>query len=164
MKSEAYQIIVQEIKNRFNITTAKNDNFWKCHLEAQFKLSFTIWKVMFCYWDIKFFKILNHSINIKICDVMVSIENSFKSIFWIVNQWWNLANQYVVRCAIWCHLYNLKTMKNTHKLTLLHGCFSRFLNCTNGTKSHNASHIVMDNIFRKYFAWFGGLSPKFRPF
>ena len=25
------------------------------------------------------------------------------------------------------------------KLTLLHGCFSRFLNCTNGTKSCNAS-------------------------
>ena len=27
------------------------------------------------------------------------------------------------------------------KLTLLHGCFSRFLNCTNGTKSRNASHV-----------------------
>ena len=27
------------------------------------------------------------------------------------------------------------------KLTLLHGCFSRFLNCTNATKSRNASHI-----------------------
>ena len=27
------------------------------------------------------------------------------------------------------------------KLTLLHGCFLRFLNCTNGTKSRNTSHI-----------------------
>ena len=27
------------------------------------------------------------------------------------------------------------------KLTLLHGCFSRLLNCTNGTKSRNAPHI-----------------------
>ena len=27
------------------------------------------------------------------------------------------------------------------KVTLLHGCFSRFLNCTNGTKSRNAAHI-----------------------
>ena len=27
------------------------------------------------------------------------------------------------------------------KLTLLHGCFSRFLNCANVTKSHNAPHI-----------------------
>ena len=27
------------------------------------------------------------------------------------------------------------------KLTLLHGCFSRFLNCTNGTKSHNVPHL-----------------------
>ena len=26
------------------------------------------------------------------------------------------------------------------KLTLLHGCFSRFLNCTNSTKSSNISH------------------------
>ena len=28
------------------------------------------------------------------------------------------------------------------KLTLLHGCFSRFLNCTNGTKSRNAPHML----------------------
>ena len=27
------------------------------------------------------------------------------------------------------------------KVTLLHGCFSRYLNCTNGTKSRKASHI-----------------------
>ena len=29
------------------------------------------------------------------------------------------------------------------KLTLLHGCFSRFLNCTNGTKSRNAPHMLI---------------------
>ena len=53
-------------------------------------------------------------------------------------------------CAIWYHLYNLKNVKNTHegvlllvlKVTLLHGCFSRFLNCTNGTKSRKASHMI----------------------
>ena len=28
------------------------------------------------------------------------------------------------------------------KVTLLHGCFSRFINCTNGTKSCNASLII----------------------
>ena len=27
------------------------------------------------------------------------------------------------------------------KVALLHGCFSRFLNCTNGNKLRNASHI-----------------------
>ena len=27
------------------------------------------------------------------------------------------------------------------KVTLLHGCFSRFFNCTNGTKLRNASYI-----------------------
>ena len=28
------------------------------------------------------------------------------------------------------------------KVTLLRGCFSRFLNCTSGIKSRNASHII----------------------
>ena len=51
-------------------------------------------------------------------------------------------------CSIWYHLYNVKNVKSTHrgvlllvKVTLLRGCFSRFLNCTNGTKSRNASHM-----------------------
>ena len=58
-------------------------------------------------------------------------------------------------CAIWYHFYNLKNIKNNHggvfllvklqlvtllKAVLLHGCFSRFLNCANGTKSCKASH------------------------
>ena len=29
------------------------------------------------------------------------------------------------------------------KLTFLHGCFSRFLNCTNATKSRNAPHLLL---------------------
>ena len=29
------------------------------------------------------------------------------------------------------------------KATLLHGCFSRLLNCTNGTKSRNALHVYI---------------------
>ena len=62
----------------------------------------------------------------------------------------------VMRSAIWCHLYNLKNVKNTDggvlllvklhakpaallKVTLLHGCFSGFLNCANGTKPRKAS-------------------------
>ena len=82
-------------------------------------------------------------------------------------------------CVIWCHLYNFKNVKNTHrrvlllvklqahyllspppwnhqnfrgievnelvtslKVTFLHGCFSCFLNCTNGTKSLKASQII----------------------
>ena len=57
---------------------------------------------------------------------------------------------FVMRCAIWYHLYNLKNVKNTHgrvlmlvlKLTLLHGCFSHFLNCAKGTKSCNAPHSL----------------------
>ena len=58
-------------------------------------------------------------------------------------------------CAIWYYLYNLKNVKNIHggvvlilekpatllKVTLLHSCFSRFLNCTNDTKLRKTSHI-----------------------
>ena len=35
------------------------------------------------------------------------------------------------------------------KVTLFHGCFSRFLDCTNGTKSRNASHLFLFNISSK---------------
>ena len=50
-------------------------------------------------------------------------------------------------CAIWYYLHNLKNVKSTHGgvLALLHGCFPRFLNCTNGTKSRNAPQIVQPN-------------------
>ena len=64
----------------------------------------------------------------------------------------------MVLCKIWYYSYNLKNEKNTHggvlllvklqasvcnftKRTVLHGCFSRFLNCVHGTKSRNAPHI-----------------------
>ena len=52
---------------------------------------------------------------------------------------------YVMFCSFWYHLYNLKNIKNLDEgvlplvVTLLHGCFSGFLNCINDTKSHNAS-------------------------
>ena len=62
-----------------------------------------------------------------------------------------------MHCAIWYHLYNFKNVKNTHggvlllvklqallKVALLHGCFARFLNCANGTKSRKTSHIRSD--------------------
>ena len=62
---------------------------------------------------------------------------------------------FVVFCAIWYHWNNLKNVKNTLggrllllkpttllKIALLHGCFSCFLNCTNGTKSRNVPHFI----------------------
>ena len=51
-----------------------------------------------------------------------------------------------------------KNMKNTHgrvltllKVTLLHGCFSRFVNCTNCTKSRNVSHMLLSTIIFSYY-------------
>ena len=45
-------------------------------------------------------------------------------------------------CTIWCHLHNLKNVKNTHGgvLTPL-WVFSGFLNCKSGSKSYKASHL-----------------------
>ena len=62
-------------------------------------------------------------------------------------------------CAIWYHLNNFKNVKNTHGEVLLlvrlqalacnftksatpPSVFFRFLNCTNDTKSRNASQII----------------------
>ena len=44
---------------------------------------------------------------------------------------------------MWCVAHNALRLQPATllKVTLLHGCFSRFLNCTNGTKSRNASHM-----------------------
>ena len=61
-----------------------------------------------------------------------------------VMKWANSIMQksvYETLCAIWYHLYNLKSVKNTYwgvilllKVALLHRYFSHFFNCTNGTK------------------------------
>ena len=71
-------------------------------------------------------------------------------------------NLYVC-CAICCHLYNLKNMKNTHGVVLLlvklhvfntpPWCFSHFLNCTNNTTLCNASHMFTE-IAMKIIKWY----------
>ena len=57
-------------------------------------------------------------------------------------------------CAIWYHLYNFKSVENNHggklllakftliKVSLLRGCFLRFLNCANGKKPRKVSHVM----------------------
>ena len=78
-----------------------------------------------------------------------SIPEKFSKLFHLVNaaKSSTFIKLYETLCAIWYHLYNLRNMKNTHggvlllvlKIALLHGCFSRFLNFTNGNKLRNAS-------------------------
>ena len=50
-------------------------------------------------------------------------------------------------------MYNLKNVKNTHGgvLTLVHECFSQFLNCTNATKFRNAANIL--GVIAGVFTW-----------
>ena len=59
--------------------------------------------------------------------------------------------------AIWYHLYHFRNVKNTHEGVLLlvqlqatksntpPWVFLRVLNCTNGTKSRKALHLVQVN-------------------
>ena len=49
----------------------------------------------------------------------------------------------VMRWTIWYHLHNFKNVKNTQPATLLK--LTRFLNCTNGTKSRNAPQLSQSN-------------------
>ena len=92
------------------------------------------------------------------CDKMIQwryLSNvNFEHILQVI---WHSLDGNEMLCAIRYHLYNLKNVKNAHggvllsakcrlmkpasllKVTLLHECFSRFLNCTNGNKSWNAS-------------------------
>ena len=46
-----------------------------------------------------------------------------------------------MRCVICYDLYNFKNVKNTHGGVLIFNS-SGFLNCTNGTKSLNASQVI----------------------
>ena len=70
---------------------------------------------------------------------------------WLVKLW---KRKFETLCAIWHRSNSQQNVKNIHGavffsvklqalliVTLLHGCFSRFLDCTNGTKSRNASHL-----------------------
>ena len=47
--------------------------------------------------------------------------------FFKLYKWCQIAQRttYVILCAIWYHLYNLKNMKNTHK-GVIHGCIHVF--------------------------------------
>ena len=84
-----------------------------------------------------------------------------------LNSRWRL---YVMLCAIWYHMHDLKNAKNTHgrvlllvklqplacnllKVALLHGSISCFLHCVNDTKSPKAFYISIVTVgcrrFRK---------------
>ena len=85
------------------------------------------------------------------------VSNTFLRTQFAINNLAGIDN--VMRYAVWCHLYNLEKCEKHRwrsdtfskvagqkpvallKVTLLHGRFSRFLNCTNGsTKSHKTSY------------------------
>ena len=76
-----------------------------------------------------------------------------------------LGRTYVMLCAIWSHLYNLKIMENTHGGVLVlvklqasdfnftasrtpPWVLSHFFNCKNGTKSCKSSHVIACLIMR----------------
>ena len=52
-----------------------------------------------------------------------------------------LKSQNYEKCTYPLKSYFLLQPATLLKVTLLHGCFSRFLNCANGTKSRKTSHI-----------------------
>ena len=86
-----------------------------------------------------------------LCSHQISYTNYIRHLFLVIlNSYFKTAYDKVNFVKICDALRNLLLCKDMWcvaillKVTLLHGCFSRFLNCTNGTKSWKASHI---NIF-----------------
>ena len=54
-------------------------------------------------------------------------------------------------CTIWYHLYDLKKNVKSNNFTNTPPLvFSRFLNCTNGTKLWNASHMDQEESISGY--------------
>ena len=73
---------------------------------------------------------------------------------WLDNGNSEITVAYITLCAIYYHLENVKNIHGgvivlvklqakpatLPKVSFLYGCFSRFLNCTNGTKSRKTLH------------------------
>ena len=56
----------------------------------------------------------------------------------IFGPWSFFERIYAMLCAIWCDMYNLKNLKNTHgEVTLFHWEYYTFLYCANRTISWN---------------------------
>ena len=55
----------------------------------------------------------------------------------------------VLGVNMWCFV-QLTTLLG---VTLLHRSFSRFLKCTNGTKSHKASHMYFIQLNKEIYIW-----------
>ena len=45
---------------------------------------------------------------------------------------------------------NIEVLSLVLKVTLLHGCFARFLNCTNGPKPRKASHLNAFEVEKRF--------------
>ena len=61
-----------------------------------------------------------------------------------------IANEGIFAERFGCCQILLKVISTLLKVTLLHECFSRFLNCINGTKSHKSSHLVFWSLHKKW--------------
>ena len=75
--------------------------------------------------------------------VPVALRHGLNSKNWLVEHFSNLRGieNLVSFDSLWFDVYLLLLVK----VTLVHGCFSRFLNCTNGTKSRKASQLDYDS-------------------
>ena len=101
---------------------------WQSHTER-------IWN-SWCHWQSTILK------KIVICKLQSDLD------IWIIHsniqfgKFWK--RKLIPKFYWWLHLYlwcvsRFGKPATSLKVTFLHGCFSRFLNCTNGTKSNTSS-------------------------
>ena len=110
---------------------------WQSHTER-------IWN-SWCHWQSTILK------KIVICKLQCDLD------IWIIHsnvqfgKFWK--RKLIPKFYWWLHLYlwcvaRFGKPATSLKVTFLHGCFSRFLNCTNGTKSRKASHLLFEGYKR----------------
>ena len=108
---------------------------WNCAFQPCFILAICLAKLMMVLQNLS--KVIWPCITPRTC--VCVIKKRLNSNFYA-------SPNFVMCYVIWYHLYTLKNV-NTHwgvlKVTLLHDCFLRILNCTNGTKSRKTSQCFL---------------------
>ena len=90
----------------------------------------------------------NNPLALRLCKYLDLGSNIIANVSIFLWNFWNC--KYVMRCAIWYHLHNLKNVKKPDGGVVLlvtksntpPWVFFTFFNCTNGTTLRNASNIL----------------------
>ena len=85
--------------------------------------------------------------------VPFNITSSGVVLIWSISEWWKAELTLEPPSSLEPGTQRSLKPAILIKVTLLHGCFSRFLNCTNGNNSRKSSHIYLPKTLRLATFW-----------